>query len=424
MKDKFIRSSFILLVGGVITKIFGLFIKIILARSIDPVSLGNYMLIFPAFLLLLTISQLGVPSALTKLIAEEKRNNKNLVFTVLFILLLFDVVIILVIYFIAPILGNNLFHDKNFSKYIILFSLIIPFTTISSICRSYFIGKETMLPCTLSDVGEDIIKLIIIIIGVPIIIKNKLDIVVFLILINIITEIISIFIYIYFIPKKFTKFAYNNSYSREVLRLGIPSSTGRIISSLGYFLEPIILTSSLIRNGYSSFYIKLNYGILSGYVIPLILLPSFFTTILSQALLPSISKDYVSNNYLRIKSNLKLTCIFSILIGIIASLCFLFIPNVLLKFIYNASHGSAYIRYLALFCIFKYLEAPFTSCLMAMGKNKDVLISNTLGIIVRTSLIYILSFFNIGIWNLIIAISINIVIIFLYQGIKIKSYLN
>ena len=66
-------------------------------------------------------------------------------------------------------------------------------------------------------------------------------------------------------------------YIRESLSIGIPNTTGRLIGSIGYFLEPIILTSVLLYMGYSKNYITREYGILSGYVMPLLLLPSFFT---------------------------------------------------------------------------------------------------------------------------------------------------
>lgn len=62
---------------------------------------------------------------------------------------------------------------------------------------------------------------------------------------------------------------------RECLSIGIPNTTGRLIGSFGYFLEPIILSSVLIMVGYNSNFITREYGILSGYVMPLLLLPSF-----------------------------------------------------------------------------------------------------------------------------------------------------
>ena len=81
MKSKFVKSTIILMIGGLITKILGMVIKIITNRLIGTEGLGVYMLITPTFMLLIAIAQLGFPIAISKLVAEDKSNNKNLVFS-------------------------------------------------------------------------------------------------------------------------------------------------------------------------------------------------------------------------------------------------------------------------------------------------------------------------------------------------------
>ena len=77
MKEKFIKSSFILLIGGFVTKILGMAIKIIMNRMISTEVLGLYMMILPTFSLFIALSQFGMPTALIKLIASNKKNNIN-----------------------------------------------------------------------------------------------------------------------------------------------------------------------------------------------------------------------------------------------------------------------------------------------------------------------------------------------------------
>ena len=78
-----IKSTIILLVGGFITKVLGMIIKIVMSRMIGPEILGLYMMILPTFSLFIGISQFGMPIALSKLIAEDKKNNKKLFFSVI-----------------------------------------------------------------------------------------------------------------------------------------------------------------------------------------------------------------------------------------------------------------------------------------------------------------------------------------------------
>ena len=76
MKDKFIKSTITLIIGGFITKVLGLFIKIIMTRNIGIEGISLYMLILPTFSLAMTITNLSMPIAISKLISEDKYNNK------------------------------------------------------------------------------------------------------------------------------------------------------------------------------------------------------------------------------------------------------------------------------------------------------------------------------------------------------------
>ena len=108
MKEKFIKSTLILLIGGFLTKILGMLIKIIMARTIGTKVLGTYMLILPTFSLLISLSQFGLPIALSKLISEETRNNKNLFFTLLPLLIVINILLSILIVITAPIISTKL----------------------------------------------------------------------------------------------------------------------------------------------------------------------------------------------------------------------------------------------------------------------------------------------------------------------------
>ena len=339
MKSTFKKYIMILLINRLITKILGMFIKIIMSRLLGTEGLGMYMILLPTFTLFITLSQFGFPIAISKLIAEDNKNNIRLISSIIPISIIINILLMILIFIISPYLSNNLLHDKRLLLPIISISLVIPFTSISSICRSYFFGKEKMFPHVISTITEDIIRLIMMIIGIPYFIKQGLiNTLCFIILSNIISEITSIIILILFLPKniniKKDDLKQKKRYIKESLNIGIPNTTGKLIGSIGYFLEPIILTSTLLLVGYSNKYITTEYGILSGYVMPLLLLPSFFTLAISQALIPVISKEYTKNNYKEVKRKIKQSIIYSLLIGITITILFILIQELFLKYIY------------------------------------------------------------------------------------------
>ena len=71
MKNKLIKTTILLIIGGFITKLLSLIIKIILTRSISTETLGLYMTLTPTLMLIINLSQFGLPTAISKLVSEE-----------------------------------------------------------------------------------------------------------------------------------------------------------------------------------------------------------------------------------------------------------------------------------------------------------------------------------------------------------------
>lgn len=429
MKEKFINSVIILLVGGLLTKVLGMLIKIIMSRLIGTEGLGLYMMVLPTFSLFIGIGQFGLPTALSKLVAEKRKNNIKLFFSILPITLIINLILIITIILIAPVLANTLLHDPRCYLPILAIAVVIPFTSLSSICRSYFFGKEKMAPHVISNLVEDIVRLTLMIIGIPFFLPKGLEYAVcYIILSNVISEGASILILFIFLPKKIQikkeDLVPRKDYMKESLSIGIPNTTGRLLGSIGYFLEPILLTTTLIAIGYPSKYITTEYGILSGYVMPLLLLPSFFTMAISQALLPVVSREYTRGNFTFVKRKIKQAITYSLAIGIPVTIFFILIPKLPLKLIYHTEEGISYMRFLAPICLFQYIQSPLSSCLDAMGKSRDAMVATTLGVITRSTLLVLLSLLKIGLWGLIIAISINVLVVTFYSTKKVRAYLT
>lgn len=429
MKNKFVKTTFILIIGGFITKILGMFIKIIMTRLLGTSGIGMYMLISPTFMLFISIASLGLPVAISKLVAEDKRNNKNLVFLCFPITLIINFIIMIFLILTSDYIANNLLHEPRIKYALICIGFVLPFISISSIIRGYFFGKQKMLPHVISNVTEDVIRLIVIMIGIPIfLIKGIEYALAFIILSNIISELTSIFILFFFLPKNFkiTKkdLTFNKKNIKDVLGISLPTTGSRLIGNIGYFFEPIIMTYFMIKSGYSNEFIVSEYGIINGYVMPLVLLPSFFTLAISQAIIPVISYNY-SNGFLNIaRKKIKQGIFFSLIIGIPATLIFLFIPEIPLNLIYNTNQGINYIKVMSIICLLHYIQSPISSSLQAMGKANDSMKGTLFGMIIRTIALIIGCNLKIGMWAIIIATSLNIIFVTIYDYSKVRKYLK
>ena len=427
-KEKFIKSTIILIIGGFITKILGMIIKVINTRLIGLEGISLYMIIFPTFSLFMALSQFSLPTSVSKLVSEDKYNNKNIVFSSIPIILIFDIILIAIILITAQFISINLLKDNRCYLPILCISMVLPFEALSNMLRGYFFGKQKMLPHVISHIIEQLARLGLTILIIPKLLKIDLVYAVsFLILVNMISEFISIVVLLLFIPKnvKITKedIRPQKTNIKNILEISIPNTNTRLIGNIGYFLEPILLTVGLMKAGYNISYITQEYGIVSGYSMPLLLLPGFFTGAISSSLLPVISKANVQKKYLYIKSKLKQAIGISLAIGLPVTILLFLFPDFFLKLIYGTARGNNYLKVLAIPFLFYYIELPLAATLQAMDKSKEVMLDNIIGIVLKTGLIYFLSLCHIGIYSFIIASCVNIIFVTFNHYLHIKKAL-
>ena len=141
---------------------------------------------------------------------------------------------------------------------------------------------------------------------------------------------------------------------------------------------------------------------MSGYSIPIVLLPSFFTLAISQALLPVISREYSRKNYVGAKKKVKLA----------------------IKFLYNTTEGHTYIRLLAPICLLQYIQAPLSSVLDATDMSKENFVSNTIGSLIRIIFLPLFSLLKIGLYGLILSTSLNIIVVTFMNIYQVKKKLK
>ena len=425
-KSKFIKSSIILIIGGFITKILGMSVKIVLTREIGIETLGLYSLILPTYLLIISLAEFSMPTALNVLISSKKYNNKNLIIISLLISFLLDFIIILIFILFSHFMAINMLKEEILTIPLILLTLTLPFITTSNIFRSYYFAKERMWPHIISNILEDLIKLLLIIIFINKM-SNKIATISFIILINIISETSSILIFLAKAPKyEISKndIKVNKKNLKDLLSIAIPSTLSRLVGSITYFFEPIILTYVLTKQGYLNNYITINYGIISGYVLPLILLPSFFTSAISQALIPIISEHYTNKNYIGIKRKIKQALLISLIIGLSYTLIIMLKGKYLLKLIYDTNKGLNYLLFIAPIFILHYLEHPLLSALQAMKNAKVNLFISIVNLIIRTVILFILLNLNLGFYALLISLGLNILFTCIYSAYKVNNIIK
>lgn len=425
LKNKFISSTLILLIGGFITKILGMIIRVITTRFIGIYGMSLYNLIMPTFSLIVSICIFALPTSISKLVSSSKYQSKKIGKSAFYIVLTINLFLISLITLFSTFISDNLLHEPLTKPLLICSLVTIPFISISSIIKGYFYGKQNMVPSTISNIFEQVIRLVLIFLFLPKIVSfNTFYGIIFIILLNIVSECLSIVIMYLFLPEKisFENITYDHDCTKDILRISVPSVSSKIIGNISYFFEPIIITTLLLYLGVNKDYIVLEYGLYNSFAISLLLIPSFFINAISQALLPEIGKNLFKNKKL-VKRRIRQTIIISLFLGIFFCTIINIYRNKFLLFLYKDNSASNYIKFIAPFFFLYYLEAPLSTTLIALGGNKATFLITTIGVIIKNIVLISSIFMGAKIYSLAIAEIVNVILVVFLDFIFIKKYL-
>lgn len=374
MKKKTIQAFFILSFTTALSKIFNIINRIILSRLLGGEGFGLYMLIMPTLGLWVTLSQLSIPSAIFKLIADPQYKNKKVMTTGFLITTITTCLMMLLFTIFSPFIATNML--KNADTLLPLKSLIlfIPLTSLSAVIKNYFLGKQQHKVIAKTQITEEVSRLAFTIAFLMIFTDYSMPILVTLAFVAMsLGELASLLHLLFYVkPRRKTEifdFSEPHLYY-DFFRISLPMTGSRLLHSVAGFLEPIIITTILLSIGYQSTQIQLEYGMMSGYVMSLITIPTFFTTVIYRILLP-IFLEHLDNRRTTLKY-LYTGLFVCFLIALPFTFIFYFFPQQCLSLLYNTTSGWQYLKYLSIPFILFYLQTPLSALLQALDKNKTM----------------------------------------------------
>ena len=162
-KKSFVKGALILTVGGVVAKVLGAVYRIPLTNLLGTEGTGLYQLVFPLFMMLITLST-GLSVAISRLVAQSDETasclNCRLILRCGTLLsggagLLFSVLLFVFADGIAEIQGNVAIAAayRALSPAVFLVS-------VASALKGYFAGVMKMFPNALSQIAEQTVKLV------------------------------------------------------------------------------------------------------------------------------------------------------------------------------------------------------------------------------------------------------------------------
>jgi len=440
-KQTFLQGTLILIIAGLITRVLGFINRIVVARFIGEEGVGLYMMAVPTFVLTVTITQIGLPVAISKLVAEaeakgDRKKIKKILVVSLSITGTLSLIFTPAMIFLAPLLSETLFTDERVYWPLLAISPIVPIIAVSSVIRGYFQGRQNMRPAALSQVIEQVVRITLVAVFTKAFLPYGIEYAAAGAMISaVIGELISLLYMLWmFKVKKRIKLRSNffkavksgKETFNDLMRIALPTTGSRMIGSLSWFFEPIVVAQSLAIAGVVTHMATKQYGELTGYAMPLLFLPSFITYALSTSLVPAISEAAAQRQTLLIEHRLQQALRLSLVSGGLAVIILYVFADPIMVIMYGSGNASIYVKVMAPFFIFHYFQGPLQATLQALDLARAAMINSFIGAAVKTALIFVLATRpELGIMGAALAIMIGMVLVTLLHFstvIKVISY--
>jgi stage V sporulation protein B len=426
-KQTFIKGTFILVMAGLITRILGFINRIVVARIMGQEGVGLYMMAVPTLLLTITLTQLGLPVAISKLVAEaeangDKRKVKRILVVSLTITGVLSIIFTTGMILLAPLLAKTLLTDARTYYPLIAISPIVPIVAISAVLRGYFQGMQNMRPSAYSQVIEQVVRISFVALLTKAFLPYGVEFAAAGAMFSVVLgELVSlVYMITMFKFKKrvrirhqfFKQLTKGKETLNDLLRIALPTTGSRLIGSLSYFFEPIAVAQSLAIAGIATTVATKQYGELAGFAVPLLFLPTFVTYSISVSLVPAISEALAKKKYLLIEHRLQQAMRLAMICGGISFVVLYVFAVPIMDLMYNAPKVAVYVEVLAPFFIFLYFQGPLQATLQALDLAKAAMINSLIGAVVRIMAIFALSSRpDLGIMGAALALGIGIVLV-------------
>ena len=404
-KDGFMKGVMALMFSQVIIKLLGLVSKIYLTnkKGFGDVGNGIYGSGYQIYAMLLTISSIGVPNAISKLISEkvavDNYKGAHRIFRIA--LLVFGIIGLtgtLILFFGAGAIANAIEVPEATLSLQVL-SPSITFVTIASVLRGYFNGLDKVSVTAKSQSLEQVFKTVITITAVWFIgLETGLNTTLMAAGANLATtlSVLLSFLYIIIYYRDFRKIVIPKikqdvNYKTErvkkivknILIVSIPITLSAIMSTLSKVVDIVTVVKGL-KAFLPDTLAKAQYGILSGKVDTLATLPLSFNIAFATALVPSVSALMAKKDEKTASKRISLSLLITMIIGLPCTFGMMVFAGPILNLLFpNAPDGGFLLQIFSLTIVFAVLMQTTNGALQGLGRIMVPAITSFIGVMLK-----------------------------------------
>lgn len=359
---------------------------------------------FQIYALLLTISSIGVPNAVSKLVSERvaigDHKGAHKIFKIAIVTFgLLGFLCSIFLFFSAHVIANDWIQIPEAEMSLVALAPSIFFVSLICVIRGYFNGRECIKVTAHSQTIEQTFKTLLTIIIVEIMAMiSGINTTLMAAGANLATTLSSIlcfaYLYMYYgsVRKEIArevKNTVNYEYKgirkimKEIFCVSIPMSLSPVLSTINKNIDSMTVVRGL-KNFLTESAAKAQYGILTGKVDTLVTLPMSFNTAFTTALVPSVSSAKATGNLETAKKRIEFSLLITILIGLPCTIGIMIFAGPILNLLFpNQEAGEFILQVSSTSILFIVLEQTISGVLQGIGKPLIPAISLSIGVLIK-----------------------------------------
>ncbi|MDL2220329.1 polysaccharide biosynthesis protein [Eubacteriales bacterium OttesenSCG-928-N14] len=306
-KRSFVQGAAVLGAAGIICKIIGALFRVPLGNILSESGMAYYQVAYPIYTTLLMISSAGIPAAISKMVSErvavDDYRNAHYVYQVSYrMLLLIGLCSMTLLMALSYPIAAGIGMAESYPTLLAIAPSLF-FVSVISAYRGYFQGLQMMTPTAISQLIEQIVKLIAGFgLAAAMVGMGELWGAVGAVIGVTLSELVSMaYLFITYGRRsrdirrqirsspRVKSFETQKEVAKKLLTIAVPITIGASIMPLVNLIDTAMVTNVLKAIGYGAEQARSRYGLLTGYVAPIINVPSVLSTALQVSLVPAIS---------------------------------------------------------------------------------------------------------------------------------------
>ena len=408
--EKFLKGTFILTIASFVVKVIGSLNWIFVSRILGGEGIGLYQMAFPIYFFAMTVSQAGVPVAISIITAERVALNDifgaRRVFKISMALMLFTGILFSVLtYFSARwLIDFQFIRDERAYMSVVALAPTVFFVTFLAASRGYLQGWQRMTPTAVSQIVEQIFRVITMIVLADLLLPWGLDWAAAGASLGALAGAVTGLIVLVWFHIKLNRDIEKN-YSAEMLKpsteskqettfsiikrmfkLALPVSAASIMLPVVSNLDLMIVPQRLEVAGYSVRQATELFGYLNGMAVPLINLATILTASLAVSIVPAISEARALKDTARIFRQTAAAVRISNFVCFPAFVIIFFLATPISSLIYNAPGAGDAVMISAVSIILLGLHQVSTGVLQGLGHTTIPMVNMILAAAAKVAL--------------------------------------